>query len=151
MINKNLAFSSGTAALESSPINSAWVLEGTPTARNRTISTSQDGTSIALIWECTAGRFNWFYDVDETVYIIEGSVLLKEANGSQRRVSAGETVHFPIGAQVEWTIDKYVRKVAFCAAPLPKSLRFLRRAFRLVKRISGRQSSPSATAMFGAK
>jgi uncharacterized cupin superfamily protein len=145
-----LAFSSGNCSLESAPINSAWILEGTPVARNRTLSTSKDGTGVALIWECTAGRFNWFYDVDETVYIIEGSVLLK-ANGTQRLVSAGETVHFPVGCQVEWTIDKYIRKVAFCAAPLPKPIRFLRRAFNALKRLSGRGSAPSATAMFGAK
>jgi uncharacterized cupin superfamily protein len=149
MIESNLAFSSGNANLESAPINSAWILEGNPTARNRTISTSKDGTSSALIWDCTAGKFNWFYDVDETVYVIEGSVLLKDANGTQRRVSAGDTVHFPVGAKVEWTIEKYIRKVAFCAAPLPMPLRMMRRGLRLLKRLSGRQSAPSATAMFG--
>jgi uncharacterized protein len=148
MIESTLAFSSGNANLESAPINPAWILEGSPTARNRTISTSKDGTASSLIWDCTAGKFNWFYDVDETVYVIEGSVLLKE-NGVQRRVSAGETVHFPVGAKVEWTVEKYIRKVAFCAAPLPMPIRMLRRGIRLLKRMSGRQAASSATAMFG--
>jgi uncharacterized cupin superfamily protein len=146
-----LAFGSGNSSLDLAPINSAWILEGAPIAKNRVISTSKDGTAVALIWECTAGRFNWFYDVDETVYVLEGSVLLKDANGVQRVVSAGETVHFPVGAKVEWTIDKYIRKVAFCATPMPMPLRVLRRGLRAVKRLSGRGSDSSATAMFGAK
>jgi uncharacterized cupin superfamily protein len=146
-----LAFGSSNNTLELAPINSAWILEGTPIARNCTISTSKDGTSVALIWDCTAGRFNWFYDVDETVYVIEGSVLLKDANGAQRRVSAGDTVHFPVGAKVEWTVDKYIRKVAFCAAPMPKPIRFAWRGLKAVKRLSGLGSASSATAMFGAK
>jgi uncharacterized protein len=149
MIETNLSFSSGNANLEAAPINSAWILEGNPTARNRIISMSKDGMASSLIWECTAGKFNWFYDFDETVYVIEGSVLLKDSNGMQRRVSAGETVHFPVGAKVEWTVEKYIRKVAFCAAPLPMPIRMLRRGFKFLKRMSGRQSAPSATAMFG--
>ena len=53
--------------LNPSPIHPSWILEGNPVARNRLISSSADGTASALIWDCTAGRFNWFYDVDETV------------------------------------------------------------------------------------
>jgi len=151
MIETNFICGTSNVSLEPAPINAAWILEGNPVARNRTISTSKDGTSVALFWECTAGKFNWFYDVDETVYILEGSVLLKDDNGAQKLVSAGDTVHFPVGAKVEWTIDKYIRKVAFCAAPLPMPLRFMRRALRAVKRLSGRQPASSPTAMFGAK
>jgi EutQ-like cupin domain len=36
------------------------------------------------IENCTAGRFDWFYDVDETVYVLEGSVTIK--NQFARRV-----------------------------------------------------------------
>ena len=144
-----LKFSSGNASLEPAPINSAWILEGNPVARNRILSTSKDGSASALIWECTAGKFNWFYDVDETVYIIEGSVLLKDANGAERRVSVGETVHFPVGCKAEWTIDKYVRKVAFCAAPMPLTLRVIRKGIRVLKRLTGGSPPASATAMFG--
>jgi uncharacterized cupin superfamily protein len=146
-----LKFSSGNASLEPAPINSAWILEGNPVARNRIISTSKDGTSSALIWECTAGKFNWFYDVDETVYIIEGSVLLKDVNGAERRVSVGETVYFPVGCRAEWTVDKYVRKVAFCSAPLPMPLRVLRRGLKVLKRLVGGRPAASSTAMFQAK
>jgi uncharacterized cupin superfamily protein len=151
MNETNFVFGTSNVSLEPAPIKAEWILEGNPVARNRTISTSKDGTSVALFWDCSAGKFNWFYDVDETVYVLEGSVLLKDANGAQRLVSAGDTVFFPVGAKVEWTVDKYIRKVAFCADPLPMPLRFMRRALRAVKRLTGRQQPASAAAMFGAK
>src|SRR6202522_4491096 len=96
MIEESIKFGSGSVALDPSPINSSWILEGNPVARSRVLS-SRDG-AFSVIWDCTAGKFNWFYDYDETVYIIEGSVLLKDAKGVQRRVSAGGIGSFATGA-----------------------------------------------------
>jgi len=104
---------------------------------------------MTVIWDCTAGRFNWFYSFDETVYVLEGSVLLKDSNGAQRRVSAGETVHFPTGSHAEWVVDKYIRKIAFCSSPLPMPLKLLRRAWRYAKRTArGASADGSAAAGF---
>jgi ethanolamine utilization protein EutQ (cupin superfamily) len=101
-----------------------------------------------LVWECTAGRFNWFYGIDESVYVVEGSMRLKDSNGNQRLVNAGDTVFFPAGSHAEWTVDKYVKKVAFLRstvpAPVAVGIRVFRRLWRLLSG-SGNDSAP----MFG--
>jgi uncharacterized cupin superfamily protein len=107
--------------LQPAPICPEWVLEGEPTARNRVISKSQDGTAITLLWDCTAGRFNWIYDTDETVYVIEGSATLTDPSGT-RRIAAGDVVFFPAGTQATWRVGEYVRKVAVFRHALPRPL-----------------------------
>ena len=117
----------GNVKLNPSPIYPNWVIEGNPIARNKVLSSSADGTASTLLWDCTAGRFNWFYDVDETLYVIEGAVVVKDVTGASRRLSAGDIIFFPAGARAEWHVEKYVRKIAFCRTPLPRPLVFAKR------------------------
>lgn len=139
----------GQLALNPSPIYPEWVIEGNPIARNKVLSSSADGTASTLIWDCTAGRFNWFYDVDETIYVIEGGVVIKDAGGAARRLSAGDTIFFPAGARAEWHVEDYIRKIAFCRAPLPRPIVFARRGYRFLKRLVGtRGGANAAPAMF---
>jgi uncharacterized cupin superfamily protein len=127
---------SGTSAAQfvSNPIRQEWILEGTPLARLELLSSSADGTASTYIWDCTAGRFNWFYGFDETFHVLEGAVTLKGPSGSTRRVVAGDTVFFPAGSSAEWTVDAYVRKLAFCRTPLPPMLTVARSIVRRLKR-----------------
>jgi uncharacterized cupin superfamily protein len=150
-VDKNLgiAFGAGTVQLNPAAINPDWVLEGNPVTHNKLLSTSADGTASTLIWDCTAGRFNWFYDVDETVYVLEGSVTIKDPEGSARRVIAGDWIFFPKGSRAEWTVHHYVRKVAFCRSPMPKPVEYARRVYRVLKKLTGRGSNGAeVTAMF---
>src|ERR1700719_2329499 len=117
------------------PIRPSWILAGQPVARAALLSSSADGTASTYYWDCTAGRFNWFYGFDETLHILEGSVTLKAPSGSSRRVVAGDVIFFPAGSQAEWTVDKYIRKLAFCRTPLPDYLISLRNIGRKVKRL----------------
>jgi uncharacterized cupin superfamily protein len=144
-----IAFGAGTVQLNLSAINPDWVLEGNPVTRNKLLSTSADGTASTLFWDCTAGRFNWFYDVDETVYVLEGSVSIRNQEGLVRRVSAGDWIFFPKGSYAEWTVHEYVRKVAFCRSPLPRPVQFARRVYRALKRLTGSGfKGAEASAMF---
>jgi uncharacterized protein len=139
----------GNVKLNPSPIYPNWVIEGNPIARNKVLSSSADGTASTLLWDCTAGRFNWFYDVDETLYVIEGAVVVKDVTGASRRLSAGDIIFFPAGARAEWHVEKYVRKIAFCRTPLPRPLVFAKRGFRFLKRLMGNRGSENAPpAMF---
>ena len=139
----------GQLALNPSPIHPEWVIEGNPIARNKVLSSSVDGTASTLIWDCTAGRFNWFYDVDETIYVIEGGVVIRDAGGAARRLSAGDTIFFPAGARAEWHVEDYIRKIAFCRVPLPRPIVFARRGYRFLKRLVGtRGGANAAPAMF---
>ena len=126
------------------PIHPGWILEGVPVARNVVLSYSADGNASTLIWDCTAGRFNWFYDVDETIYVLEGGMIIKDAGGT-RRLSAGDSIFFPKGASAEWIVESYIRKIAFCRTPLPWPLAFAKRGLRFFKRrlrIGGRMRPP---------
>jgi uncharacterized cupin superfamily protein len=118
-----------------SPIRASWILAGEPIARVALLSSSADGTARTYYWDCTAGRFNWYYDFDETLHILEGSVRLKAPSGSSRLVVAGDTIFFPAGSQAEWTVDTYIRKLAFCRTPLPSYLASARDIGRKLKRL----------------
>ena len=133
----------GQVSLNPSPIYPSWVLEGNPIARNKVLSSSADGTASTLIWDCTAGRFNWFYDVDETIYVIEGGVVVRDHGGSPRRLSAGDTIFFPAGARAEWHVESYIRKIAFCRVPLSPPVVFAKRGLRFLKRLTGNRDRGS--------
>jgi uncharacterized cupin superfamily protein len=122
--------------LSSAPIDPSWVIEGSPAARNKVLAGSSDGLSSTILWDCTAGRFNWYYGYDETVYVIEGSVTITLAAGS-RRLKAGDIAHFPSGSHAVWNVEKYIRKVAFCHDPLSRRLRLMRRLGEHLRRLLG--------------
>ncbi len=136
-IENPIEFGTAGVSLDPLPINSAWVLEGSPTANAKVISRSSDGTARTLVWDCSAGRFNWFYDIDETVYVIEGSAHIKNAAGETKLVSAGDTILFRAGSRAEWTVDKYIRKIAFFRNPVPKFALLAIGAMRAAQRITG--------------
>src|SRR5580692_1208267 len=131
--------------LVANPIQSSWILDGKPVARLELLSSSADGTASTYFWDCTAGRFNWFYHFDETLHILEGEVTLKFPTGASQRVVAGDTIFFPAGSSAEWTVDKYVRKLAFCRTPLPGFLTVARHLVRRIRRLgsgdSGKEGS----------
>jgi uncharacterized protein len=127
----------GSANFVPNPIQAGWVLDGNPVARVELLSSSADGTASTYFWDCTAGRFNWFYSFDETFHVLEGAVTLKYPSGVSRRVATGDTVFFPAGSSAEWTVDHYVRKLAFCRSPLPKFVSFARQLVHGVRRALG--------------
>ena len=132
-----IKFATGKLALGPSPINPDWILEGNPVARNRLIAGSADGMASTLMWDCTVGRFNWYYTIDETVCVVEGSVTVRDHAGSTRTLVAGDTAFFPAGSSAEWNVEGYVRKIAFMRQPLPRPLLLVKRSLRLLKRLLG--------------
>src|SRR5579875_3819358 len=102
------------APLQPAPIPRDWIERGDPQARLAILAHSDDCTTTTIHWECTAGRFIWRYDVDETLYFLEGEALISVAGQPARRYGAGDVVHFSRGAVASWTVESYVRKVAFC-------------------------------------
>jgi uncharacterized cupin superfamily protein len=132
--------------LRPAPIEPTWILEGNPEARSRIVFKSHDGTASTMIWDCTPGVFNWYYDCDETIHIIEGEVNLTTDRGTFT-VKAGEAVFFPGGSFATWHVTTYVRKLAFLrhTLPLPAGL-MLRLWKRLHTGLARPQVAPPATA-----
>lgn len=123
--------------LHPAPIEPAWIRDGRPVARNAVVSRSADAGAYTMVWDCTAGTFDWFYDCDETVHIIEGAVVLTDAGNQARRLGPGDAVFFPKGAQVRWTVDTYVKKLAFMRQTLPRPVSLGLRTARRLERLSG--------------
>lgn len=99
--------------LDPSPIEPSWIIEGNPQARSRVLSTSACNTATTLIWSCTEGKFNWHYDVDEAIVILEGSIVLEGDGMPPKRYGIGDVIHFRRGAHAKWHVEGYVRKIAF--------------------------------------
>jgi uncharacterized protein len=133
-VETSFRIASATPNFMPNPIRQEWILEGNPIARIEHLSSSADGTASTYFWDCTAGRFNWFYAFDETLLLLEGGVTLKFAAGGSRHVTAGDVIFFPKGASAEWTVDTYVRKIAFCRTPVPEVLVRARRLARWIRR-----------------
>jgi hypothetical protein len=117
------------------PIPQTWILEGSPVARKKQLAGSSDQLATTLMWDCTAGRFNRFYDADEVIHVLEGSAVIEDVAGVRRRLQAGDTFLFPAGSRYHWTIPDYIRQVAFLHSPLSPEM-------RIIKGIIGRLTAP---------
>jgi len=107
------------AKLKSGAIPPEWILRGNPVAHSTLLSRSTDLTAATVLWDCTAGTFRWYYDVDETIFILEGQVTIFVSEVGQVSLDAGDSIHFPSGTEAIWTVPNYVRKVAFFRYPVP--------------------------------
>lgn len=109
-------------ALKPLPIETSWIISGTPLARFADHSKSADEASSTAVWDCTAGEFRWYFGWDETVVIQEGEVHVTAEDGSERWLRAGDIAYFRGGTWATWRIDTYVRKIAFLRKPFPAPL-----------------------------
>ena len=136
--------------LAPSPIVSSWILEGRPEASSCTLSRSADGTATTLVWHCTEGKFNWFYDFDETVLILDGSIVLESDGMPPTRYVAGDVIFFKDGAHAKWHVEGYVKKLAFCRKTNPVWLGFAVRAIGKIRRMLMPVGGEKAASLMGA-
>lgn len=133
------AASLSSLELAPAPIRPEWIVEGQPVARCRSWSDSSDGTTSALVWDCTAGRFRWYFGGDEIVHILEGEVVVSGEGTPERRLGPGDAALFRAGTWSTWHVPAYVRKHAICHDCLPAAIavpyRAARRARRLFERL----------------
>jgi uncharacterized cupin superfamily protein len=134
----------------SAPINPDWIEAGNPQARIAILAYSDDRAASTILWECTAGRFTWRYSIDETIYFLDGEVVISVDGKPARRYGAGDSIHFARGAVATWEVETYVRKVAFCRSVPPRAFiqaRVLARS--LYHRLRGRRDALTAAPAFG--
>ena len=116
------------------PIEPSWIIEGNPLAQWCVLSKSADGLASTMVWECSEGKFNWYYDFDETILILEGSIVLESDAMPPTRYGAGDVVFFKDGAHARWHVEGHVRKLAFCRKTQPVLVGFALRVFSRIKR-----------------
>jgi uncharacterized protein len=123
-----------TLKLKPSPIEPSWIVEGNPIAQASLISKSADGLAWTVVWQCSEGKFDWYYDVDETLLILEGSIVLESDTMPPTRYGPGDTIFFRNGAHARWHVEGRVRKLAFCRKTPPVWVGFGLRLFSKIKR-----------------
>ena len=120
--------------LAPAPIEKSWIIEGNPVAQNRVLFNSHDGLAQTIVWQCSEGKFNWYYDFDETILILEGSIVLESDTVPPTRYGPGDVVFFRDGAHAKWHVEGHVKKLAFCRKTQPVLLGFALRVFSKIKR-----------------
>jgi uncharacterized cupin superfamily protein len=121
--------------LDHAPITVDHVIDGAPVARSTKLTESTDGLVSTHVWDCTAGRFHWYFGVDEVVHILDGEVHVTDDHGQTVILVPGDVGHFPLHSHSIWHVPDYVRKLAVHRAPPPVPLPV--RAFRKVVRMLG--------------
>src|SRR5579871_432880 len=122
------------ASLSPSPIESSWIIEGGPVAEASLLSKSADGQALTVIWQCSECKFHWYYDFDETILILEGSIVIESDGKPPTRYVAGDVIFFKNGAHAKWHVESKVRKLAFCRRTQPILLSLALRASSKIKR-----------------
>lgn len=145
MSDASVVFAAADMPLRAAPIRREWILAGEPLARNRELSHSPDWSAWTMAWDCTAGRFEWHYDIDETVHFVEGSVTISADGMPPRLFGPGDVVFFPAGSKAVWEVHSYIRKVAFCKQVLPAPIVLLQKIHQRMRRVF-----PSSGAHLGA-
>jgi uncharacterized cupin superfamily protein len=77
------------------PMDPSWIIEGNPQARSRRLFLDPDRSISAILWDCTAGRFDWHYGGDEIIQIVDGEAELTFPSGTVTTVKPGDVVYFP--------------------------------------------------------
>ena len=62
------------------------------------------------IWEKEKSKFDWYYDDQETCYLLEGEVTVTTKDGKSVNFGAGDLVVFPKDLSCVWDIQKAVKK-----------------------------------------
>jgi uncharacterized protein len=120
--------------LTPSPIEPSWIIEGNPVAQSSILSKSADGLAWTMVWECSEGKFDWYYDLDETILILEGSIVLENDTISPTRYSPGDVIFFKDGAHAKWHVEGHVKKLAFFRRTQPVLLALASRMYSKIKR-----------------
>lgn len=115
--------------LVSAPIPRGWIREGNPVARDKRLAGSRDRLPATTMWDCTAGRFDWFYQHEEVAHVLEGCVLIEDGAGLRQILQPGDTHLFAAGSRCEWTVPNYIRVIAFSYSPPSRLMRLISAMF----------------------
>jgi hypothetical protein len=125
------------------PMDPSWIIEGNPQARSRRLFLDPDRSISAILWDCTAGRFDWHYGGDEIIQIVDGEAELTFPSGTVTTVKPGDVVYFPGAQIVRFNVPHYVRKVSLYSdrtSPLRQLAQKIPFARRIVHKVRASRS-----------
>ena len=62
------------------------ITDGNPVAKGKLLWQSDDKRLANGVWSCEPGSFNWEYTWDETIYFIEGEVVITDQGRHKRHL-----------------------------------------------------------------
>jgi uncharacterized cupin superfamily protein len=88
------------------------VIEGDPQSKVHWLRTegSTDAALMSGIFTAQPSRFNYAFETDETIHLIEGRVTITLDSGEAVTVTAGDIVSFPRGARAVWDVQEPLRE-----------------------------------------
>ena len=87
------------------------ILEGTPDPGGQFTAYTADGRGSAGFWSCGTGRYEFYFDYDEFIYIVHGEMRVTDkATGATYALVDGDTAHFPSGVTTIWEITRPLTK-----------------------------------------
>ena len=102
-----------------------WIVDGNPIPRAQPLTKSSDDLFSSGLWDCSAGTFYYTFPCDEIVHVIEGEVIVREAD-NEYTLRPGDVAFFPQGLTCQWEIPHYLKKFAIyrsvSRSPLQKVL-----------------------------
>ncbi|MFZ6774267.1 cupin domain-containing protein [Undibacterium sp. SXout7W] len=98
-----------SAPVQPFEVDPSWVKEGTPNFRATEFFKSSDNKTSSGIFECDASTFEWHYQLDEAVYILEGAVEI-DYQGKKLHLKPGDTAFFRAGTTALWHVPQHIKK-----------------------------------------
>lgn len=100
-----------TGLVEWDPISPDDLESGEPVQRGHFYLNDEALGLMAGVWDCTAMTSKMApYDVNEFMYVLEGSVTMVMEDGSEETINAGEAFVIPKGLVCQWKQPGYMRK-----------------------------------------
>jgi uncharacterized cupin superfamily protein len=91
----------------------AKVLEGNPVHEGRFDLGGFGTRTMAGVWQCTRGKFEYTYPGDEICTLLEGHIRVTDKDGKVHDYRAGDTFFTSKGEFAIWEIVEPVKKVFF--------------------------------------
>ena len=96
------------------PVPAEDIASGTPTQLGHLCFSTDNGRVSSGVWDSTAyDEVKGPYEVDEFMILLEGSLVMEQADGSKQNFKAGDGFLIPRGAVVQWQQSEYLRKFFF--------------------------------------
>ncbi|MCA7994722.1 cupin domain-containing protein [Burkholderia cepacia] len=106
------------AKLTQSRVPSGLLLDGNPLQTLSHHYISPCGQFSCGIWECTPGRWTIEYDESEYCEMLSGAAIVRDADGRERVLRAGDRFVIPPGFRGTWEVVETCRKIYASHVPL---------------------------------
>lgn len=87
------------------------VLDGDPVHSGRFDVGGFGKRTMAGVWQCTPGRFEYTYPGDEICTLLEGRIQLVCEDGKTHHYTVGDTFYMRKGEVATWTVIETIRKI----------------------------------------